>query len=136
MTIFPSFLFPADAVNAAGPRRDEDRLVGAADDGGGLVERDVAALGAPTLESDQAAVLRLFGQPVAPAATFHTIEAVAVMLGVSARTVRRRVRDGAIRKAPLGGRLVRIPDSEIERLLTTDVAAWKISESSNDKVLA
>jgi excisionase family DNA binding protein len=49
----------------------------------------------------------------------HTLEDVAVMPGVSTRTVRRHVRAGHIRKLPLAGRLVRIPSSEVERLLST-----------------
>ena len=47
---------------------------------------------------------------------FHTVEAVARRLGVSAKTIARRIRDGVIRKAPMGGRLVRISSAELQRL--------------------
>ena len=48
--------------------------------------------------------------------TFHTVEEVARMLGVSTKTVNRRIRDGLIRKVPMGGRLVRISSAELQRL--------------------
>ena len=47
---------------------------------------------------------------------FLTIAEVAALLGVSTKTVRRRLRDGSLRKAPLGGRAVRIPASELDRM--------------------
>lgn len=50
-------------------------------------------------------------------ATFLTIDEVASILGVSTKTVRRRLADGSLHKAPLGGRAVRISASEIDRLL-------------------
>ena len=59
-------------------------------------------------------------QEVAPPAggppVFHTVEAVARTLGVSAKTIARRIREGVIRKAPMGGRLVRISSAELQRL--------------------
>lgn len=62
-------------------------------------------------------------RPVAPAATaaavlpvFHTVEQVAVVLDVSTKTIRRRIREGVIRKVPMGGRLVRISSAELCRL--------------------
>lgn len=47
---------------------------------------------------------------------FLTIDEVATLLGVSTRTVRRRLKGGTLRRAPLGGRVVRIPASELNRL--------------------
>lgn len=47
---------------------------------------------------------------------FLTIDEVAALLCVSTRTVRRRLESGALRRAPLGGRIVRIPAAELNRL--------------------
>ena len=47
---------------------------------------------------------------------FLTIDEAAALLGVSTRTIRRRLKDGSLRKALLGGRAVRIPASELNRL--------------------
>ena len=49
-----------------------------------------------------------------------TASALADLLGVSAATIYERVRDGTIRRVPLGGKRppVRIPRSEVVRLLT------------------
>lgn len=47
---------------------------------------------------------------------FLSIPEAAALLGVSARTVRRRLKDGSLRKAALGGRAVRIPARELDRL--------------------
>ena len=62
--------------------------------------------------------------PTAAAATpetvFLTISEVAALLDVSEKTVRRRVKAAVIRKAPLEGRAVRIPSSEIARLSGID----------------
>ena len=56
----------------------------------------------------------------APAAegppVFHTVAVVARTLGISTRTVGRRIREGVIRKVPMGGRLVRISSAELQRL--------------------
>ncbi len=49
---------------------------------------------------------------------FHTVEDVAQALHISTKTVRRRIKEGAIRKVPLGGRLVRISSGELRRLAT------------------
>ena len=49
-------------------------------------------------------------------ARFLSIDEAAALLGVSARTVRRRLKDGSLRKAALGGRAVRIPARELDRL--------------------
>jgi excisionase family DNA binding protein len=46
----------------------------------------------------------------------RTIREVADHLGVSPRTIQRRLRGGFVGKVPLGGRLVRIPLSEVQRL--------------------
>jgi excisionase family DNA binding protein len=47
---------------------------------------------------------------------FFTIEEVAKALKVDPRTVRRRIRDGTIRKVLMPGRLVRISSEELARL--------------------
>ncbi len=59
-----------------------------------------------------------FGEPDADAACerFFTVAEAAVLLGVSQKTIRRRIRSGHIRKAAIGGRAVRIPASEIARI--------------------
>ena len=51
---------------------------------------------------------------------FLTIDELAANLGVSTRTIRRRLADGSLCKAPLGGRSVRIPLRELHRLLGND----------------
>ena len=48
---------------------------------------------------------------------FVTISALAMALGVNERTIRRGIQKGLIRTAPLGGRLVRIPMHEVDRLI-------------------
>ena len=48
---------------------------------------------------------------------FVTISALAMALGVNERTIRRGIQKGLIRTAPLGGRLVRIPAHEVDRLI-------------------
>lgn len=45
-----------------------------------------------------------------------TTAEVAVALRMSEKSVRRRIKAGAIRKAPIGGRLVRISSEELRRL--------------------
>jgi excisionase family DNA binding protein len=66
------------------------------------------------------AAIGLTGQADAAAAetppVFHTVEAVARALGVSPKTIHRRIRDGVIRKVAMGGRLVRISSAELRRL--------------------
>lgn len=47
---------------------------------------------------------------------FLTIPEFARLLRISERTVHRRLRDGTIRRAAVGGRLVRIAAREIERI--------------------
>lgn len=47
---------------------------------------------------------------------FCTIAEAAHFLRVSERTIRRRIRAGEIRRAQIGGRLVRIPVTELLRL--------------------
>lgn len=44
-----------------------------------------------------------------------TIAEVAVELRMSQKSVRRRIKKGVIRKAPIGGRLVRISSEELRR---------------------
>jgi excisionase family DNA binding protein len=48
--------------------------------------------------------------------SFLTIYEMAALLGTSTKTIRRRIADGSIRRAPLGGRSVRIPVTELDRL--------------------
>jgi excisionase family DNA binding protein len=52
----------------------------------------------------------------AEAPVFHTVEAVAKALHTSTKTIRRRIKEGVIRKVPMGGRLVRISSEELRRL--------------------
>lgn len=47
---------------------------------------------------------------------FHTVDEVARTLGVSGKTIARRIREGVIRTVPMGGRLVRISSAELQRL--------------------
>ena len=51
----------------------------------------------------------------ATAERFLTVPEVAALLGVSQKTVNRRLRAGRLRKAPLGGRIVRITATEFAR---------------------
>jgi excisionase family DNA binding protein len=48
--------------------------------------------------------------------SFHTVSEVALTLDVSSKPIARRIREGVIRKVPMGGRLVRISSAELERL--------------------
>jgi len=48
-----------------------------------------------------------------------TIAEVAAELRMSQKSVRRRIKSGVIRKAPTGGRLVRISSEELRRLSAT-----------------
>jgi excisionase family DNA binding protein len=56
------------------------------------------------------------GAGTAAPLSFHAVEDVARTLGVSPRTIHRRIRDGVIRKVAMGGRLVRISSAELRRL--------------------
>jgi excisionase family DNA binding protein len=73
---------------------------------------------APPLAAGPAAAIDRTGEAAAAEAppTFHTVEVVARTLGVSCKTIGRRIRDGIIHKAPTGGRLVRISSAELQRL--------------------
>ena len=51
-----------------------------------------------------------------PTPAFFTVDEMAALLGVSHKTIYRRLEDGLIRRAPLGGRTIRIPASELDRL--------------------
>ena len=51
-----------------------------------------------------------------PEPAFLTIAEVARLLRMSERTVRRRIKDGTLRKASVQGRLVRISLDELRRL--------------------
>jgi excisionase family DNA binding protein len=79
---------------------------------------------APTVAAGPAATVAVLSQagaalapppPLAPL-LFHTVEEVARTLGVSRKTVDRRIRDGVIGTVPMGGRLVRISSAELQRL--------------------
>ena len=65
----------------------------------------IAALANPSVNQDEQT-----------ASSFFTIGEVATWLRVDERTVRRRIKDGSIRKVPLGGRAVRISSEEMQRL--------------------
>jgi excisionase family DNA binding protein len=74
---------------------------------------------APTVATVPAGAVERTGEPSEPAAppiVFHTVEEVALTLDVSSKTIARRIREGVIRKVPLGGRLVRISSAELQRL--------------------
>jgi excisionase family DNA binding protein len=49
-----------------------------------------------------------------------TIPEVAALLRMSEKSVRRRIKDGVIRTAQTGGRLVRISSDEVLRLTASD----------------
>jgi len=51
-----------------------------------------------------------------PAPSLLTLGQVAARLRMSEKSVRRRIKSGAIRTAPTGGRLVRISSDELLRL--------------------
>lgn len=53
---------------------------------------------------------------VQPGPVFFTIAEVARHLRTSERTIRRRIKDGTIRKVLMEGRLVRISIDELRRL--------------------
>jgi excisionase family DNA binding protein len=57
-----------------------------------------------------------------------TIDEVAIRLNISTKSVRRRIKAGLIRKASLGGRTVRIPPDEVQRL----IAGTPLEEASED----
>ena len=55
-----------------------------------------------------------------PATSLLTIPEVAALLRMSEKSVRRRIKDGVIRTAQTGGRLVRISSDEVLRLTASD----------------
>jgi excisionase family DNA binding protein len=61
-----------------------------------------------------------------PTPPLLTIEETARRLRTSEKTIRRRIKEGVIRKAPIGGRLVRISSDEVDRL----TAAERLPEPS------
>jgi excisionase family DNA binding protein len=63
-----------------------------------------------------------------PSAALLTIDEVATRLNISTRSVRRRIKTGLIRKASLGGRMVRISFDEVQRL----AAGTPLEEASED----
>jgi excisionase family DNA binding protein len=57
-----------------------------------------------------------------------TLDEVAAALGMSKKSVQRRIKSGLIRKAPIGGRLVRISADELRRLTASSL----VSDKSED----
>jgi excisionase family DNA binding protein len=57
--------------------------------------------------------------PVRPEPVLLTIGELSQLLRVSERTIRRRIKDGTLRKVPLPGRLVRVTIAELQDLLGT-----------------
>jgi|ERR1700760_1361746 excisionase family DNA binding protein len=55
-----------------------------------------------------------------PEAALLTVTEVAALLRMSEKSIRRRIKDGLIRVAPTGGRLVRISSNELLRLTAGD----------------
>jgi excisionase family DNA binding protein len=55
-----------------------------------------------------------------PEPVLLTIGEVAAALRTSEKTVRRRIKDGTIRKVAMGGRLVRVTSGELARLVAGD----------------
>ena len=82
------------------------------------------ALNRPILEAvaQPAASLRVWTEEPErrPQPVLLTISEVAAALRVNEKTVRRRIKDGTIRKVQLGGRLVRIASDELIRLAAGD----------------
>ena len=66
--------------------------------------------------------------PDPPAPVLLTIAEVAAALRMSEKSVRRRIKNGLIRKASLGGRMVRISPDELQRL----IAGTPLEEASED----
>jgi excisionase family DNA binding protein len=60
-----------------------------------------------------------------PEPTLLTLQEVAAALGISVKSVQRRIKAGVIRKAPIGGRLVRISADELRRLTTNSLVSDK-----------
>jgi excisionase family DNA binding protein len=67
-----------------------------------------------------------------PSGALLTIDEVAIRLNISTKSVRRRIKTGLIRKAVLGGRTVRIPPDEVQRLS----AGTPLDEASEDHDLS
>jgi hypothetical protein len=70
--------------------------------------------------------------PVPPAPVLLTIAEVAARPRMSEKSVQRRIKDGTIRKASLGGRAVRISPDELRRL----TAGMPFEEASEDPDIA
>ena len=87
----------------AHPRPDALRL--------GQLDATMADTFVPPEPEDRPAAAK---EPVT-AERFLTVPEVAALLGVSQKTVNRRLRAGLLRKAPLGGRIVRITATEFAR---------------------
>lgn len=56
-----------------------------------------------------------------PESVLLTLDEVAAALGMSRKSVQRRIKAGVIRTVPLGGRLVRISSDELRRLTTSNL---------------
>jgi excisionase family DNA binding protein len=67
-----------------------------------------------------------------PAPVLLTVAEVATALRISEKSVRRRIKDGIIRKAQLGGRSVRISSDELQRL----IVGMPLEEVSEDPDIA
>ena len=65
--------------------------------------------------------------PEPPSPVLLTIAETAAALRMSEKSVQRRIKDGTIRKASLGGRAVRISADELRRL-TTGAPLEEVSE--------
>ena len=74
------------------------------------VPPDIASAGFDTVTSHEQS----------PARVLLTVAEVAARLNISEKSVRRRIKDGTIRKVQLGGRLVRIASDELIRLAAGD----------------
>lgn len=77
--------------------------------------RSAASARNPTLANDEV-LTETRAPPGQPA--FYTIGEIAKILRIDARTIRRRLGKGLIRKAPMSGRVVRIPATEVVRLMS------------------
>jgi excisionase family DNA binding protein len=67
-----------------------------------------------------------------PEPTLLTLHEVAAALGMSIKSVQRRVKSGVIRKAPIGGRLVRISSDELRRLAGGDLILDRPEDADPD----
>ena len=76
--------------------------------------------------------LLLAAAPVSLDAPLLTVTEIAARLQISEKSVRRRIRDGIIHKAQIGGRTVRISSDELQRL----IAGTPLEEACEDPDIA